>query len=50
MKKRQTKTKPRKGAKRGPKPDRLKIDMDWEAAVSLAMKKKKPATGWPKPA
>jgi hypothetical protein len=40
--------KPRKGAKRGPKPEHLKIDMDWEKAMSIAMKKKKPMTGWPK--
>jgi hypothetical protein len=48
MKKRRKHPKPRKEAKRGPKPERLKIDMDWEQAVSIAMKKKKPAGGWPK--
>jgi len=47
MKKRKQ-PKPRKGAKRGPKPEHLKIDMDWERAVSIAIKKKRPAGGWPK--
>ncbi|HEV3279887.1 MAG TPA: hypothetical protein VG860_24080 [Terriglobia bacterium] len=32
----------------GPKPEVLKIDMDWQEAVKLAMKKKKPPEGWPK--
>lgn len=31
----------------GPKPDRVKIDMDWEDAVGKAIKKKRPAGGWP---
>jgi hypothetical protein len=34
--------------KRGPKPDLLKIDGNWEAAVRKSLAKKKPATGWPK--
>jgi hypothetical protein len=34
---------------RGPEPDRLKIEGDWTGAVAKAMKKKKPASGWPKP-
>ena len=33
----------------GPKPDRVKIDKDWEEAVGDALKKKRPAEGWPKP-
>ena len=32
---------------RGPKPERVKIDMDWEDAVGKAIKKKRPAGGWP---
>jgi len=34
--------------KRGPKPDLLKIDGNWEAAVKKSLAKKKPVTGWPK--
>ncbi len=34
--------------KPGPEPERLKIDGDWEDAVSKALNKKKPADGWPK--
>jgi hypothetical protein len=35
---------------KGPEPERLKISgvKNWEDAVTLAMKKKKPASGWPK--
>ena len=35
-------------AKTGPKPDRVKIDMDWDEAVGKALKKKRPKAGWPK--
>ena len=35
-------------AKPGPKPDVLKIEGDWEAAVAKSFAKKKPAGGWPK--
>lgn len=35
--------------KPGPKPDRVKIDEDWEEAVRKALKKKRPKDGWPKP-
>lgn len=35
-------------AKRGPKPDTLKIEGDWEDAVKKTLEKKKPAGGWPK--
>jgi hypothetical protein len=34
---------------RGPEPERLKIDGDWEDAVRDALKKKPPPGGWPKP-
>jgi hypothetical protein len=32
----------------GPKPDLLKIEMDWEKALKKSLDKKKPAEGWPK--
>ena len=32
---------------KGPKPDRVKIDMDWEDAVNKALKKERPKEGWP---
>ena len=35
-------------AKPGPKPDVLKIEGNWEAAVAKSFTKKKPAGGWPK--
>ncbi|MCH7876214.1 MAG: hypothetical protein IH965_13055 [Gemmatimonadetes bacterium] len=35
-------------AKPGPEPERLKIEDDWEKAMGKALKKKKPAEGWPK--
>lgn len=31
----------------GPKPDRVKIDMDWEKAMEKAVKKERPKEGWP---
>ena len=34
--------------KRGPKPDILKIDMDWQEAIKKSLAKKKPPEGWPK--
>jgi hypothetical protein len=35
---------------KGPEPERLKITgvKRWEDAVSIAVRKKKPANGWPK--
>jgi hypothetical protein len=35
--------------KRGPEPDSLKIEGEWEDAVKRALQKKHPASGWPKP-
>jgi hypothetical protein len=32
---------------KGPEPERLKINGDWKSAVRTAMKKPKPAGGWP---
>lgn len=34
--------------KRGPKPDTVKIEGGWVQAVKKALKKKRPAEGWPK--
>jgi hypothetical protein len=34
--------------KRGPKPEVLKIQGDWEKAVDKALKKKRPPGGWPR--
>jgi hypothetical protein len=39
----------KKQRKRGRKANLLKIESDWKAAVSLALKRKKPADGWPEP-
>ncbi len=33
---------------RGPKPEVLKIEGDWQDAVKKSLAKKKPAAGWPK--
>jgi hypothetical protein len=38
----------RKGAKRGPKEDRLKIHGDWKDAMRQSLQKKRPDGGWPK--
>lgn len=35
--------------KSGPKPETVKIEGDWEAAIDTALQKKRPAEGWPKP-
>ncbi len=35
--------------KRGPEPDRLKLEGDWESLIGKALQKKRPAKGWPKP-
>lgn len=32
----------------GPKPDRVKIEGDWQDAMKKALAKKRPADGWPK--
>lgn len=36
-----------KSPKTGPDPERVKIDKPWEEAVNDALKKKRPADGWP---
>jgi len=38
----------RAGAKRGPKPDTLKIQGNWQDAMKRSLQKKKPPEGWPK--
>lgn len=35
--------------KSGPKPERLKINENWKDAMGKALKKKRPADGWPEP-
>jgi len=37
----------KKKKQRGPKPDNLKLEGDWQEAVKTAIKKKKPKNGWP---
>jgi hypothetical protein len=32
----------------GPKPDRLKLKGNWQAAIKKSLMKKKPPEGWPK--
>lgn len=36
-----------KGAKRGPKPDLLKLEGDWRELMKKSLQKKKPEGGWP---
>lgn len=36
-----------KPRKRGPKPETVKIEGGWVQAVKKALKKKRPAEGWP---
>jgi hypothetical protein len=39
----------KKGAKRGPKPEILKIEgVKWKDAIKKSFQKDKPASGWPK--
>jgi len=38
----------RSGAKRGPKPDVLKIKGKWQDAMKQSLQKQKPPEGWPK--
>jgi hypothetical protein len=38
----------RKASRRGPKPQMLKIEGNWEDAVTKSFRKKKPLGGWPK--
>lgn len=42
------KHKNQQGAKRGPKPETVKIDEDWKEAIKKSLRKKKPKEGWPK--
>jgi len=43
-----TRTPVRKGAKRGPKADTLKLQGGWQTAMKKSLQKKKPPDGWPK--
>jgi hypothetical protein len=38
----------KKGKKKGPKPNRLKLDGDWEDIAKRVIQKKKPKGEWPK--
>jgi hypothetical protein len=38
----------RAGAKRGPRPDVLRIKGRWQDAIKQSLQKKKPPEGWPK--
>ena len=40
---------PKETPKPGPEPERLKIEGDWEDAVSKALSKPRPDEGWPDP-
>ena len=37
----------KKAAKRGPKPDVLKLEGDWRDLMKQSLQKKKPKDGWP---
>jgi hypothetical protein len=39
--------KPKRTAK-GPEPERLKIEGDWEKAIDHTLRVKRPPSGWPK--
>jgi len=34
--------------KRGAKPEMLKLNCNWEAAIKKSFQKKRPVSGWPK--
>jgi hypothetical protein len=40
--------KPKPKQRRGPKPEYLKLEGNWEDAVKRSLQKKRPADGWPK--
>ena len=42
-------TNKRSSPKTGPKPDRVKVEGDWEDAIGKALKKPRPKDGWPEP-
>lgn len=35
--------------KRGPKPERIKLQGDWQNAIGKALKIERPKEGWPQP-
>jgi len=45
--KRKKSAKKKAGAKRGPKPDILKLEGDWRELMKQSLQKKKPKEGWP---
>lgn len=48
MKPTKAKPKARKHIRKGPEPERLKIEGNWIDAVDTALKVKRPKGGWPK--
>lgn len=40
--------KKRRGKRTGPKPEMLKIEGNWQAAIKRSFEKKRPPEGWPK--
>ena len=48
MKKPKGKKKKADQMKRGPKPEILKLEGNWEDAIKRSLQKKRPAKGWPK--
>jgi hypothetical protein len=38
---------PSETERRGPKPDTLKVEGDWQKAIKKSLAKKKPKEGWP---
>lgn len=43
-----TKKNDKSTGKTGPKPDKVKIEGNWEDAMGKALKKDRPKDGWPK--
>jgi hypothetical protein len=37
----------KKSKQRGPEPERVNLDENWQGAMRKAMKKKRPEDGWP---
>jgi hypothetical protein len=44
----QMKAAKKKPQKRGTKPEMLKLNGNWQAAIKKSFQKKRPANGWPK--
>jgi hypothetical protein len=48
MKKNKQTSAKRRPQQPGPKPDMLKIDINWQQAIQKSLEKKKPPEGWPR--